>query len=81
MHLCLALFLASYWWHKQRKSLRREGRIDLNTLQWNKLAKAFYDFKVIADKLGFYKNETNDMEKSLDVICPYPRELRGATAN
>lgn len=43
----------------------------MNNLQWEALAKAFYAFKYIAEKMNFYVPELKEMEKSLFNCRPY----------
>lgn len=43
----------------------------MTNLEWNVLAAKFYEFKNEANKFGFYVPELNNMEQSLEVMCPF----------
>lgn len=43
----------------------------MTNLEWSNLAGLFYAFKVEADRFGFYTPETNEMEKSLELMRPF----------
>ena len=47
----------------------------MSSLEWHKLVDKFYAFKYVADKLGFYNEELNHMEKSLEDLQPYEGSL------